>query len=157
MYNFTVLERMILESVNKSAKDLEQIHEDTGLDKSICTNVLFSLLAKNLIIIDFNVYRLNKNLSEAILSELTDQRNRCVEINALVRECVKLSLLEGSDTFKFKKVYMSEKDKKLLKAMLYNIETFLDGLKSQKGKTKEETFVFWGGENYANAINAYIS
>ncbi|MEX1099320.1 MAG: hypothetical protein WEB87_02770 [Bacteriovoracaceae bacterium] len=157
MYNFTILERMILESINKSDKTVDAIQADTGVDTGACVNVICSLLAKNLVVQKNNIYQFNQSLGPAIVAELNDRRNLTVEINTLVRECVKMSLLENQSSFKFKKVYMNEKEKKLLKAMLYNLETFLEGLKQNKGPTKEETFVFWGGENYAKAINAYIS
>lgn len=157
MYHFTILERMILESINKSDKTLGQLQDDTGLEASICMNVVYSLLAKNLVLTKNNVYRINTNLCESIIAELRNQKNRAVEVNTLVRECVKASIVEGQDTFKFKKVYMTEKEKKLFKAMLYNLESFLAGLDNKGGKTKEETFIFWGGDNYANAISSYIS
>lgn len=148
---------MILESINKSDKTIEAIHEDTGLDSGICMNVIYSLLAKSLVVCKNGSYQINSNLCQAILEELKNQRNRAVEVNTLVRECVKGSIVEGEKTFNFKKVFMDEREKKLLQAMLYNLESFLDGLKTNKGKTKDETFIFWGGDNYAKAINAYIS
>mgnify|MGYP002025777572 CR=1 FL=1 len=157
VYNFTILERMILESINKGDKSLNEIKHDSGMDQQICENVLYSLMAKGLIKIEGTKYKMNAGLSEAIIAELKDQLNMTVEIGSLVRECVKSSILKGNDSFKFKKVYMSESDKKFLKGMLYNLETFLDGLKSNKGPTKEETFIFWGGENYAKAVSNYIS
>ncbi|MBC75215.1 MAG: hypothetical protein CME64_04300 [Halobacteriovoraceae bacterium] len=157
MYNFTILERMVLESINKGDKGLYEIVEDTGLEQKVCENVLYSLMAKGLIKISGTKYIISDNLSEGIIAELKNQLNMTVEINTLVRECVKSSLMEGEDSFKFKKVYMSESDKKFLKGMLYNLESFLDGLKNNKGATKEETFIFWGGENYAKAVNKYIS
>ena len=47
MYHFTILERMILESINKSSKNLEEVAEDTGLEQNICLNIVYSLLAKS--------------------------------------------------------------------------------------------------------------
>lgn len=157
MYHFTILERMALESIHKSDKTLEEIADDTGLEIPLCMNIVYSLLAKNLVVCAGSAYSVNKNLSDGIIRELKDRRNRAVEVNALVRECVKESFMENGDSFHFKKVYMSEKDKKLLKAMFYNIESFLDGLKNQTGATKEETFIFWGGDNYAKTVGAYIA
>lgn len=157
MYNFTVLERMVLESINKSGKTLDEVQEDTGLGAELCLNVVFSLSAKNLIVTKADKYLINENLCEGILSELKDAQNKAVELNMLVRECVKDTIIGGGESFGFKKVYMDEKEKKLLKAMLYNLESFLDGLKDNKGKTKDETFVFWGKENYGKAILDYIS
>ena len=157
MYNFTVLERMILESINKSPKNLDAIKEDTGLDSELCLNVVYSLSAKNLIVTKAQKYAINSNLCEGIIAELKDSQNRAVELNMLVRECVKDTVMGKGDSFGFKKVYMNQREKKLLKAMLYNLESFLDGLKENKGKTKDETFVFWGKENYGKAILDYIS
>ena len=156
MYHFTILERMILESINKSSKNLEEVAEDTGLEQNICLNIVYSLLAKNLVVCAKGSYSFNQSLSKAIVAELKNKRNRAIEVNALVRECVKDSVVENGESFVFKKVYMSEKEKKLLKAMFYNIESFLSGL-SASGPTKEETFIFWGGDNYAKAVSSYIS
>lgn len=157
MYNFTILERMVLESINKAAKSLDDIQEDTGLAGELCLNVVFSLSAKNLIVSKAGKYAFNANLCEGIIAELKDSQNRAVELNMLIRECVKDTIMGDGQSFSFKKVYMNEKEKKLLKAMLYNLESFLEGLKENKGKTKDETFVFWGNENYGKAILDYIS
>lgn len=148
---------MVLESIYKSEKRLFEIAEDTSLDSSICLNITFSLVAKNLVLVRDNKYRMNKDLSAPIIAELRNKENMVVEMNTLVRECVKNGVLKSEDTFKFKKVFMNEREKKLLKAMLYNLETFIDGLKSNKGETKEETIIFWGGDSYAKTIHSYIS
>lgn len=157
MYNFTILERMILESIRKSEKTIEQIQEDTAMESHICANVVQSLLAKSLVSTKSNKFTLNKNLNAQIIEELQNKKNQTVEMNALVRECIQGSLLRGESTFQFMKVYMSEEEKKILNAMLYNIETFIDGLKKNKGKTKDETFIFWGGDTYAKAVTHYLN
>ena len=66
MYNFTILERMVLESINKGDKDLQQIHNDTSLDAKICENILYSLLAKNIVTTKGRIYQFNKNICSAI-------------------------------------------------------------------------------------------
>lgn len=153
MRKLTILDRMIIESISKSEKNITQIQIDTTLPLKICNKIIENLLTQNVILLSKNMYSLNSTMSADLLSFLKDESELILQIKALICECIQ----EKSDDISFYKVSMNESESKILGSMFYNLESFLKGLKKSKGPTKDETFVFWGKENYAKAIHSYIS
>jgi predicted transcriptional regulator len=153
MRKLTLVDRMVLESIHKSDKNIASIQIDTTLPIAIVNSVIENLLTQGLILINKNSYSVNDNMSEDLVSYLKNQRELFVQVKALICECVH----ERNPEISFYKAYLAPDDEKILATLFYNIESFIKNLNKNKKPTKDETFIFWGKENYAKAIHSYIS
>lgn len=155
MHKLTLLDQMVLESLNKSDKTLNSLMEDTSLPISLCNKVLENLLIQNIITISNNNYSISKYLSNSVKDLLKDKKHISRQLKALIDECIYLNQQENN--LSYYKVNISDEDEKILNAMFINIESFINQLKNKKGETKNEKFIFWGKENYSKLIHSYIS
>lgn len=153
------LERMILESIQMQQKTIANICFDTNIQPAILQNIIQSLIVKGLILLnDEGIYSINKNLSESSKASLRNKENVILECNEIVRASIKISIDEDSKNFHLKKVALNESQKKLLKAMLYNINSFLEDCHQENKniKTKDQTVIFWGENTYENLTQNII-
>lgn len=153
MRNLTIVDRMVLESINKSDKNITAIQIDTSLPIKIINSVIENLLAQGFINLSKNHFIINPNMTDDLKKFLKDETEVISQIKSLICECVHQSMPDIS----FYKIAIKPDDMKILNTLFYNVESFIKGLKKTKGITKDETFVFWGKENYAKAIHSYIS
>ncbi len=157
-YMITSPERMILESLNKSSKNLKEIHNCTSLDPQLIQNVLTNLLSRNMVRTHNQVYQLNKNAPECYINDLNEKESKIFEAQTLIETCIEQSIEGQNSLFKFKKIYLSPRDKKMLQAMLINIETFLNNVnKNDKASTKDESIIFWGSAIYGNLLEDLVN
>lgn len=148
-FMITLPERMILESVFKYEKTLEELCECTRLDKIVLQNILPTLITKNLLLIQNKKYYINKNINADMRKELSDNQNLKTELTEVVADCVRQKLINhNQQSFKLKKVFLSARDKVIFNAHVKNLEDFLDSISSRDHKTADETIFFWGENTY---------
>ncbi len=158
---FSVIERMVLESLNKKSQTLEEIMVDTGLEPVVTFNSLSQLLEEKYILLKNGNYTLapDKDFSklqeeEQIKSELKDIGTGIVA-NYFTKEVKKENRLM------IKKVWMSSEDKKVYTALLKNLELFLEGLDKKKtpspSSLKNKEVVFWGHSTYGGIAQAILN
>lgn len=153
------IERLILESISKRAKNTLDLIEDTKIEQNIIMNIVQSLLIKNLIVLKQRRYHINQNLNKELIHQLQNEQNMLIEISQIVKLTIKKSLNNKDNSFKYKKVYMSPDEEKLFKALLYQLENFLAGLSNKKGNTYQQKIIFWGNNTYeslaSDMLNSY--
>ncbi|MDP7319302.1 MAG: hypothetical protein QF441_01775 [Bacteriovoracaceae bacterium] len=154
-FNLTIVERMILESLLNKQLKKEQIMTSTGLNQEIVNHSLSDLIIKSLVRKEDHYYRLN-SLNSALKQELTNLNNVTTELTEIVHSCLNLKQKSQAE-FKMRKVYLSPKDEKLFYGMLYNIESFLNGLNQTNNNLTEKTVFFWGSANYEKISNNIIN
>lgn len=156
-YNLTILERMVLECLQKSEKSIGDIQNKTSIEINILSEVIKSLLSKNLINFKDAFYSLNRSLNQAILAELNDSTALLCEVNEIINSCVR-SKLDGQskESFKLRKVNMSEREEKIYTGLLYNLEAFLNSL-TKSDEIKDQKVIFWGEGNYEDIKNNILS
>ena len=156
-YNLTILERMVLECVSKSSKNLTDIEEKTGIQKVMLLKVIQSLLSKSLISLNNHLYQLNQKQNDLITRELNDSTALLCEVNEIISSCIKRKLEEtDANSFKLKKVNMSEREEKIYNGLLYNLESFLGSL-DKSDKIREQKIIFWGEGNYEVIKNSILN
>lgn len=159
-FNISPLERLVLESLSKCPKELFELMQDTKLDKNVVINILQSLLIKNLLTVTNNRYQINQNLNQVLIQQLKDQQNTLIEIGQVVKTTIKHSQNFKDNSFKYKKVYMNSDDEMLFKAMLIQLESFIEELEKKnkkKGKTYQQKVIFWGSNSYENITTDMLS
>ena len=154
-----LIERMIVESLSKSAKTLKELALDIKIEEVVVVNALQGLVVKSIVTLNNEIYDLNKGLSRSVIEEINDNKSLLIEVNQIVRSTIKLAMeTENDHVFKLKKVAMSETDYKIFKSMLINLEKFLSGLAkdNKEMSTSEQQVIFWGHQKYLNAAQSIL-
>lgn len=151
----TSIERFVLETIENDAKSFNDILSESGLQENICFNTLQALVIKNIISTNGIHYSINKNLPRETVEKINSSRSRKEESAELIENF----LNTNSDDFILSKVALTEKDHKILRAMLKNLDSFI---KDCHAKTKKEvvyknrTLVFWGMTKTENIIKEMV-
>lgn len=142
-------ERLILESLLKKDRCIEDISKDTSLDLNIIQNALMSLLTKCFIKKELDLYCVIKDQVKAYQNTKEAMEDQISE-----RELLLHSMLYKSTPLSFFKVYLNEKDEIILKGMIKNLQVFLTEAQKNKNNnaTKEEKIFIFGENNYVNTI-----
>lgn len=156
-FNLTILERMVLETLQYKGKTLSEIEENTTIEKALLTKVINSLVSKNIVLIYNKEYEINQNLSSAIKDELNDKFALMSEIHEIINSCLRKALCEShKSSFKLKKVNMSAREEKIYTGLVYNLESFLTSLKKNENIAQQK-IIFWGEGNYAEIKNSILN
>jgi hypothetical protein len=156
-YNLTILERMVLETLQLRGKKLSEISENTSVEKNLLNQIIQSLLCKGLIKVEDKKYFVNTILKQEIKNELSDSVSLMSEVNEIINSCLRKAIQNESKTsFKLKKVNMSEREEKIYKGLVYNMESFLSSLNKTEN-IKDQKIVFWGEGNYEDIKNNIIN
>lgn len=156
-FHISPIERLVLESLSKSAKEIFELIQDTKLDKQVIINILQTLLLKNLIVIEERRYQISKNLNSVLIKQLKNEQSMLIEVSQVVKSTIKQCLNSKDNSFKYKKVYMDKDEEKLFKAMLIQLESFIEGLDKKRGKTYQQKVIFWGSNSYENITSDMLN
>ncbi len=160
-FNITYLERLILESLSMGKKSIERLVVELDLEQQIVFNILHTLLTKNLVVFREKRYALNQHLNQEIINELKDKDNLVTEYSCIVKTNIKESIQNNrEDCFKYKKLLMDQKEKAILKSLIYNVDSFIDDILTKKNPPKsdsEEYIVFWGQDKLENITKNIIN
>lgn len=153
-YTLTSIERIVVESVSRGKNDLPKISLDTGLNLKVSHNVLQTLVIRSIISFGKDGYTLNPHCPVEVIRFLNS--NEAIKVEAL--ELIEAMLLKEHTPTKLKKVFLSDKDKKVLSALLKNVDDFIGSLpKAPKdASTKNFEVVYWGHDTYENTISEII-
>lgn len=154
----TTLERYILESINKSNNSILQIQDDTKLDIKLISTVLKNLLQDKVIIQVKGEYCLHESITSNKVSDLKNKDHAVIELTEIVKINIKHSLLNQKDNkFNYKKVFLDSDELKILRTLMFSIESFLTSRTIKKGPTSQEQIIFWGNNSYLNTVSNFIN
>lgn len=161
MDGLLAVERMIVESLEKKQRSLCQIHEDTGLSQPILVNLLSRLVERGILFYQKGEYRLATESQEKWLSQVNHRDNIKEEVNEIFGSVIDKTFEDQGDgpSLRMQKIWLTERENKILQAQLKNIELFIQGIRQQRRRspqkevTKEKTVVFWGQANYQKVVS----
>ncbi len=154
MFYLTTLERVVLESLNKSPKNIHQLVEDTGIKIKVIQNITQSLIAKEILEQQNTFFQITK-ISQKMLKELIKDKNSIkAEIQELIDYSLHLSLKENRGSFSLQKVSLSDKNEKIINSMFQEIKNYISQVteKQQTSMTKKENIIFWGSNKYSDIL-----
>lgn len=156
-FNLTILERMVLETLQLKSKSLSEIEKSTTIEKRLLNKVINSLVSKNLIIVYNTDYEINRNMSQAIKDELNDKHALMSEIHEIINSCLRKAVSKtNQNSFKLKKVNMTRREEKIYDGLVYNLEAFLNSLE-KSDQVAQQKIIFWGEGNYAEIKNNILN
>lgn len=153
--NISLLDRAIIESINTKPQKIHELKDSLGIPQDLLTQSVQELLATGILKTEDSIFYINKQNIENIKTIINSKEQIQIELLDFFH-----TFTNGEDltTLKMKKVHMTDSEEKILKGLLYNVESFIKSLETnKKKKTKEQKIIFWGETNYENIINNYIA
>lgn len=151
MYNITLLDRMIINSVSKKNRNIQAIATDTNLSCDIIKIVLEDLLIKNIFTLKASEYFINQYLNTDQVKGINSKDSIDVEKIQIAK-----SALKKEAGFNLEKFALSKKDEVIFEGMLKSLKMFIDSSKIKDATTKEENLFFWGQNNYSDIVNSTL-
>lgn len=151
----SIIDRLILESLNQKSKTALELQGCTSLEQDIIETSLKNLSITGYIKNQNGYYALNKTLNPEQLKALKNQINISNEINEIIN--ASMVTKNNNNLFKLKKVYLTDSEEKILQGMLYNLESFFNNLSTSKQPTHKQKIIYWGNTNYENLIYNYLN
>lgn len=156
MKGLSSLERIVTECISKNSLSYSQIQQQTGLHENVCFNILQALVVRGIISTDGATYRSNSNISPLVDNEINSLQSRQAESMELIEALIEK---KGERIFRFQKIALDERDEKIFRAMLQNMESFLiDCHKRCKADVsiKDRKVVFWGMDKVSSLMNQMV-
>lgn len=144
MRGLSSLERIVIDCIANESLTYAQIQNQTGLHENVCFNLLQALIIRGVLSTDGLKYHVNQSLSPMVLEEMNGLTARQQESMELIEAVIEK---KEDRIFKFQKIALDDRDEKIFKAMLTNMESFLIDChrKAQASiPMKSRQVVFWG-------------
>jgi hypothetical protein len=164
-----IIERIIIESISKKEKNLQEIMSDTNLNHSLLLNVLPNLLMKNMIRYTRGIYSIEKENCVKWLSDINRKDNVKEEAKelfvSLVNQYFKKDLEKTPSPLpqlKIQKVWLTRDEEMILNSHLAGLDSFFNGVKAsrrvkpEKEKTYEQKVVIWGHSQYSDLVEGVL-
>lgn len=154
MSGITTIERLVLESLGQSSKEIPALMQDTKLELRFLANILHALTLRGLIVRTGEGYSLNNKIVVSNSDDINNFAAKKTEATELIS-----GLLTPHDSpLKLRKVYLNDRDRTILRGLLKNIENFVNGLPSpsKNNPTHSWSVVVCGEDRYGSIINRLI-
>ena len=166
MQGVLVVERIVLECLEKYPQRFFSIQRDTGLNHNLLINVLSILLMRGMIHFKNSEYSLNLSKKDDWVNNVNDKTFLKVELkelfSSLVNEYYKKT--KNKDvSLNVQKVWLTREERKKLQAKLEEIKFFLRRIENkrkfypQNEITKEKQILIWGASPYHVLIDNIIN
>ncbi len=161
-----VIERIVLESLAKKSKNLEELSLDTNLDSSLLLNILPLLSMKNIVSYNKGHYFLNADIFKGQLRLINSASAIKEEVKELFVSLVNnyFSKQKENDAFlKVKKIFLTNDEEKIFQAHLKNLESFIKNIEDQRhkrpvySKLAEHKVIIWGHSKYSELVNSIVN
>lgn len=153
-----LVERMILESLEKGEKNIADLVQDTGLKTNLICNIIAHLVMDNIIHLRKGKYYLNLAEKEKWLPLVNNKSLIQQEVKELFISLINahFELSEKKQYgLKVKKIWLNSMDEKILEAHFNNLNEFIENLEKyparrKSEKLKEKRVIFWGQSFYGD-------
>lgn len=164
-----IIERIIVESLSKKERNLQEIILDTNLEHALLLNVLPNLLMKNIIRYNRGTYSIEKENCFMWLNEINQKDNIKEEAKELfislvnqyfAKEVSAKSIVEPQ--LKIQKVWLTSDEEIVLRSHMAGLESFFSTVKTsrkvrpEKEKTCEQRVIIWGWSQYSDLVDGVL-
>lgn len=164
MKGLLLIERMVLESLQRRAKNFNELQDDTGLERELLRNVLKALIQSGPVANRGKVFHLDKAAKKNWIKEANAPICLKSELKELFVSLINQHFREEQKNLKVEKIYLTDKEEQLLLAHLKSIEIFFDSIRQERSRrplpenaTKEQKVLVWGLSNYSRLVDASLS
>jgi hypothetical protein len=163
-----LIERIVIESLSKKEKNIQEIEIDTNLSHGLLLNILPNLLMRNMVCYKKGQYSIEKDHCFEWLSEVNKKENVKEEakeiFTSLVNQYFKKEFTASpiGPQLKIQKMWLTRDEEIILKSHMATLEGFFKGVKEarkhhpQREKTCEQRVVVWGFSQYADLVEGVL-
>lgn len=164
-----IIERIIIESLSKKERNLQEIIHDTNLEHSLLLNILPNLLMKNMVRYNRGTYSIEKENCFKWLSEINKDDHIKEEAKelfiSLVNQYFKKDVTKSSSEepqLKIQKVWLTKDEELILRSHMASLDGFFNGVKAsrrirpEREKTCEQRVVIWGHSQYSDLVDGVL-
>ena len=159
-----LLERIIIESISKKEKNIQELVNDTNLEQGILLNILPNLLMRNLLKYQRGIYSINKENSLTWGNGINRNENIKEEVKELFTSLVNHYFHKEKENslLKIQKVWLTRDEEIILNTHMVNLENFFTGIKNSRKrnpvteKTFEQRVVIWGSSQYSDLVHGVL-
>ena len=149
------LERVILETLGRGKRELHKICQDCSVEKNVVENILYKFFNEKLILKNKEAFLLDFSKREDFLEEIKKKGNIKEELKELLNYFLNIFInSENKVQFGLKKVWVGEKDEKMLELYLSKIDLLLKKAEASNKsnnsnkKLSLKKVIFWGSCEY---------
>ncbi len=166
MQGVLIVERMVLECLEKRSRNLAEIQEDTGLSYQLLINVLSLLLARGMVNYQKSEYSLNLAKKSDWFDQVKDENSIKAELKELFSSLVNQYYQREwsrETSLNIQKIWLTKEEKKALDLKLKEINSFINKIKSirkarpEKERTKEKQVLIWGTSSYHSLVDSILN
>ncbi len=155
-----LVERIILESLQNGQKTVDELSSDTCLKKNLLISLMSNLFNDHIIVKKGNYYDLNYENKKDWIYRVNSKESIKGEVKELFLSMINQHFEEleyKSCGLKMKKIFVSEKDEKILQAHFKNLHDFVENLEKYpvencEKPTHSKKVIFWGQSDYGALI-----
>jgi hypothetical protein len=141
-----IWERMILESLSKGQKRLNELCDDTLIGFNMVKNILDNLVQEKFILEEAGIYKINREVNfeeEAIKEEVKDLFTSLVGL-----------YYKNKSQIKLKKIFLTPAEFETFKMQLFTLEGFLEKISKEERDIRlhEQRIIMWGHAPYAHLL-----
>ncbi len=158
-----VIERIVIEALNKKTLSFEKLSEQVGLSNSLLQAVLGQLIQRGIITYNRFEYALNWETKDMWLPIVTDKEGAKAEIKELFSSLVNHIYDSGGEgKLKVQKIYLNQREKDELDRRLADIDSFIQGIRNQraaypvKENISQQQVVFYGTSQYRTLVDEIL-
>lgn len=161
----TMIERLVVESLVKKERNIQELELDTKLSHGILMNVLLELLMNGVIRYQKGLYSLEKENSFQWLNKVNQKENLKAETKEVANSLIDRYFAENNKVateLKVKKVWLTKEEEIVLNSHLINLESFFNQVKNarklrpQKENTAEQRVILWGTSHYSELVEGIL-
>ena len=145
------LERVILETLGRGKRELQKICHDCSVERNVVENILYKFLKEKLVLKNKEKFQLDFHEREDFLEAIKKKGNIKEELKELLNYFLNIFInSENKVQFGLKKVWVEEKDEKILEFYLSKIDSLLKNAEVSNKKNNSnkklslKKVIFWG-------------
>jgi predicted transcriptional regulator len=158
-----VIERIVLESLEKGALELSELEKQCGLNHSLLKAVLHELINRGVVCYSMNEYSLNWKSKDSWIHLLKNKEGVKAEIKELFSSLVNRKYEhDENSTLKVQKIWLKADEIEDLERRLKDIDFFIEDIRKRR-KTKpvgekvfERQVLFYGACRYDNLVDSIL-
>jgi hypothetical protein len=167
MHGLFTIERVVLESLSRSPKNICELVNDTNITHDLLKKIICSLKRRNIILIQEGVHFLDSANEKKWIQDINNDESVESELNDLFKSIVGIYFDRDSSSadvpiFRVEKLWMDESEERIYNSLLCNLQSFIIGLRRDKkkkgeiGKTFQQRVAFWGHLPYQKIISKQL-
>ena len=158
-----VIERIVLESLERGALALEELESQSGLDGALLKAVIFELINRGFIHRNKGRYSLDWNNKQSWLPILKNKEGVKAEIKELFSSLVNRQYeSESNSTLRVQKIWLKPEEKEDLERRLKDIDFFIENIREKRRtrpvseKVSQRQVLFYGSSQYDSLVDTIL-